>query len=151
MAETKKKTKSVRKKQCSTKGCRKARVDGSEFCRDCAPAAPVEENALEPEKSVLKLSELDLLKFLRTDTELHNHRLEIKNLEQEQVIEDREFDQRRATRTNRIKLLQQSIRQRQVEQKTLLMELGARYGFDATVASIDDQTGIIHEHPPKGT
>jgi hypothetical protein len=104
----------------------------------------------EPLQEARKLSELDLLKFIRTDNELHNHTLEIKNLEQEQVIEDREFEQRRATRTNRIRLLQQSSRQRQVEQKQLLAELGKKYGFDHTIASIDDQTGIIHEHPQKG-
>lgn len=145
MAE--KKVKSVRKKQCINKGCRKSRVEGSAYCQDCRPAT---EGGDIPSEA-LRLSELDLLRFIRTDNELHNHALEIKNLEQEQMIEDREFDQRRATRTNRIRLLQQSSRQRQVEQKQLLAEMGKKYGFDHTIASIDDQTGIIHEHPTKGT
>lgn len=145
-----KKEKSVRKKQCATKGCRKARIDGSEFCRDCAPADEGHP-AQEVMDKVIKLSELDLLRFVRSDTELHNHQLEIKNIEQAQTIDTREFDQRRAERTNRTRLLQQSIRQRQVEQKTLLADMGSRYGFDHTIASIDDQTGIVHEHPQKGT
>jgi len=145
MAE--KKTKNVRKKQCINKGCRKARVEGSEYCQDCRPST---EGGDIP-ADVCRLSELDLLRFVRSDNELHNHVLEIKTVEQEQVIEDKEFEQRRAARQNRVRLLQQSIRQRQLEQKQLLADLGKKYGFDHTIASIDDQTGIIHEHSTKGS
>jgi len=133
MAE--KKTKQVPKPRSKRKTVEKAEP------QTLAPPVP---------EGLCQLSELDLLKFLRTDNELHNHKLEIKNLEQAQMLEDREFEQRRAERKNRIRLLQQSIRQREVEQKQLLQEFGKRYGFDATIASIDDQTGVVHEHPQKG-
>lgn len=147
MAEKKvKRAKAVKRPRCQEPKCRKNAVDGSSHCAD--HAAPQGDGGVP--KDVCKLSEIDLLKFIRTDNELHNHQLEIKNLEQAQMLEDREFEQRRAERRNRVRLLQQSIRQREVEQKQLLKDFGERYGFDATTASIDDQTGVVHEHPPKG-
>jgi len=144
MAE--KKVKSVKKPQCNEKGCRKSCVDGESYCMQHRKV--VADDGVPP--GTCRLSELDLLKFVRTDNELHNHSLEIKNLEQEQMIEEKEFDARRAARVNRIRLLNQSIRQRQVDQKTLMAELGKKYGFDYTIASVDDQTGVVHEHPTKG-
>lgn len=138
------------RKQCAEKGCRKLQAEGSKRCREHQAAAGgngVPGRPAVPD-GVVQLSEIDLLRFVRTDTELHNHKLEIRNLEQEHVIDQAGFEQRRAVRQNRIKLLQQSIRQREVQQRALIEELGKKYGFDHTIASIDDETGAVHEHPP---
>ena len=145
-----KKTKKTGRKRCSIRGCRKMRVEGSLACRDHQGALRGESEESggngDPTTEIKKLSEVDLLRFLNSDNELHNHKLEIKNLDQEQRLEHLEFEQRKATRTARVRQLSQSIRIRENEQKLLLQELAKKYGFDPSTASIDDKTGIIHEH-----
>lgn len=100
----------------------------------------------EPTEGVVKLSEIDLLRFLNTDTELNNHQLEIRNISQEEHIEKAAYEQNKATRIQRINALKQSIKVRSQEQKAMLVQLGEKYGFDPSTASIDDKTGIVHVH-----
>ena len=146
MAKTKKATK-VRRKQCSLKGCRKGRKDGSLHCRDHQGGNG---EASEPSDVVKKLSELDKLRFLESDTAMLNHTQEIKILDQEQRIEDTDHVSRKRTRATRVSQLRAAIKQRQIEQRQLLSTFGKRYGFDPEHVSIDDKTGVIQEHTPDG-
>lgn len=139
----KKATAKSRRKQCGAKKCRKGRLDGSEFCRDHQPGDPA---VPDPIEAVSRLSELDRLRFVEGDTALHNHTLEIKNLDQEQRLDAAAADQRKTIRQHRVNELQAAINVRMAEQRQLLDALGAKYGFDPAVASIDDKTGTIQVH-----
>jgi hypothetical protein len=143
MAEKKtrtKKTKQVGNKRCAIKGCRKARVAGTETCRVHQGEDPLD--------GALQLSEVDLLRFLKSDGELQNHSLEIKNLQQEQRLDNHEFDNRKRDRQARVNELVASINSRTAEQKQMLADMGKKYGFNPAIVSIDDKTGLIHEHRP---
>lgn len=133
-----KKAKTVKKKASKKKATKKKAP------RKKAPRKKAE--LAEPTEDVIKLSEIDLLRFLNTDTELNNHQLEIRNISQEEHIEKAAYEQNKATRIQRINALKQSIKVRSQEQKTMLVQLGEKYGFDPSTASIDDKTGIVHVH-----
>lgn len=135
-----KKAKSVRKKQCATKGCRKSRVDGSEYCAEHA-------HDQDPLEEVSRLTELDRLRFLEADQALVNWTQEIKILDQEQRIENNEHEVRKRVRQNRVDQLRAAINARTIEQRQMLVELGEKYGFDPKISSIDDRTGVIVAHP----
>jgi hypothetical protein len=135
------KARKVRKPQCAEPGCRKSIVEGEDYCR-----VHLEQD---PTNAVMKLTELELLRFKETDTALHNHTLEIRNLDQEQQLAHVQFEQQKRVRQQRVNALKESIKIRSNEQRRMMESLGAKYGFDPTRTSIDDETGAIREMPPE--
>lgn len=133
--------KKVSRKQCSTKGCRKLRAGKSLHCQ-----AHDKQAADDPISAVKRLTEMDRLRFVETDTQLRNLAQEMKILNQEHALAKIEYDARISARRNRLAQIQVELSARLMEQKQLLGVLADRYEFDATQASIDDRTGVVHEH-----
>lgn len=132
------KIKAKKKVQCSSKGCRRYRVNGTDFCPDHEPVDPV--------SLVKKLTEVERLRFFEADIAMRNDTQEIKIISQESVIDRVSFDNRNKDRQNRIDALKVSIATRSDEQKAMLAVLSKKYGFDPRTVSLDDKTGVIHEH-----
>lgn len=127
------------KNKCREKGCnRVAREDG--YCKKCFSS-----KSITNEEGILQLTEIDRLKFLEIDQALLNFSQEIKLLDQEQRIDDFNFNQRRNTRNTRINELKNNIRDNVIKQKVFLGNLSEKYGFNPSISSIDDKTGVIHQ------
>jgi hypothetical protein len=147
VAGTKKKTTKAKKsgwKQCSTKGCRRRRKSEL-YCDPCQAEA---DNANDPSNNVIRLTELERMQFVECDTLLHNQTLQIKNLDQEQRIEQTEFDVKKRARAHKVKGLRAAITQYTMEQRQLLAKWGEKYDFNPAHVSIDDKTGVVQEHKP---
>jgi hypothetical protein len=134
----------IKRKQCSTKGCRRRRKSEL-YCDPCQAEA---DNANDPSNNVIRLTELERMQFVECDTLLHNQTLQIKNLDQEQRIEQTEFDVKKRARAHKVKGLRAAITQYTMEQRQLLAKWGEKYGFDPAHVSIDDKTGVVQEHKP---
>jgi hypothetical protein len=110
--------------------------------RKKAPAAgipdPMEENK--------RLSEMDRLRFVALDNELRALGFEQSNVSQEEDIDRRNYEARKLVRQQRNRQINQTLRIKAQEQKQLLVELGGKYDFDPGLVSIDDVSGIVHEH-----
>jgi hypothetical protein len=91
---------------------------------------------------------MDRLRFVEADTALHNHELAIKNIEQANRLDLIDYNERKRQRQQEILALRESIKIRQQNQRKMLEEFGETYGFDYNIASIDDKTGVVVEHPP---
>lgn len=149
MAKTKKKDAvKKRRKQCSIKGCRKMRMEGSLVCKDhqAAMRGQLDEQPPDPVAVTKRLSEMERLRFNELDTALRNVELEAKNTEQEAHIDKLDYERRCEVRRLRLRQLKQVMQVKSHEQKLLLGELAKKYGFDPATVSIDDTSGIIHEH-----
>lgn len=131
-----------RRKTCNEKGCRKGALDGSQFC-GLHQEKTVDEDPMEAAK---KLTEVERLRFFEVDISLRNHAQEIQILTQEQRLDQHEFDARKTTRQQRIYALRITVQQKSADQRRMLEIYGKKYGFDPIRTSIDDQTGVIHEH-----
>lgn len=152
----------ARRKQCSTKGCRKGRAEGEEYCADCLAAAsgngvssgngentqPPTEDPIFAEDHVAKLteSELDRFNLLRLKME---HTLQaIRVLELEQDRANREYVSQKHQR-------EQLIAQRRAEVEpannvylAFVRELAEKYKLQYDKMGIDDETGILRDLRP---
>jgi len=137
-----KKTARMKRHRCREEGCRKLQALGSDFCAAHAGSA-------DPVDYVIRLTELERLQFNESDIAIRNHKQEIRILDQEQQLESVAYASKKATRQSRVDELRGSTAQRIREQRDLVLRLGEKYEFDPKHVSIDDITGVVHEHPPE--
>lgn len=139
--KTTKKTE-TKKQQCKKEGCKRvARADG--FCKKCSA-----EMAQDPMEQVVRLSEIERLRFVEADQAMLNHTQEVRLLQQEQKLVDVDYMSMKQRRQNRVNELQAAIKVRTLEQRKMLAGWGEKYNFNPAHISIDDQTGVIQEHLP---
>jgi hypothetical protein len=150
----------TRRKQCSTKGCRKGRADGSDLCPECLAAASSGGNGVDatasegetvfPEDEVMKLTsaELDRFNLLRLKVE---HKLQaIRVLELEQDRADREYVSQKHGRSQLIAQHRAEVEPLNNEYFAFTREIAKRYKLQPDKMGIEDDTGVLRDlRPPK--
>jgi hypothetical protein len=140
-----KKTTRKKRKQCAKKGCRKLRVS-EEFCE--AHAAEAKEG-LNPIDHVMRLTEMDRLRFVEIDNDVRGSAQQIRILNLEQQQDGMQYEDRKRQRQAHVDTHSANIEAQQGEYKRLVQELGKKYGFDPAHVSIDDKTGVIRDNTPE--
>lgn len=140
------------KPRCKTKYCRKYVVKNG-YCKKCnekrlsaSETASIGGNGVKSPIEMLKLDEIDRLRFVELDQMLINHKQEIQILKQTQQIEDQAYVARKNQRNTRVSELLIHIKDKEIEQRAMLKKFGEKYGFKEQDVSIDDVTGVIHLH-----
>lgn len=95
---------------------------------------------------VIRLTELERLRYLETDNNLRNQSQEVLILRQQQRLEDIDYNQRKTVRSTRIAELTAAIQLHTQIQRDMLADFGKTYAVNPARISIDDKTGVIQEH-----
>jgi hypothetical protein len=136
----------TRRKQCSTKGCRKRAVEGNDYCADCAPSK--EENGANAEPAIekftpLQLTEAELDKFnaLRMKMEMTLQSIRVLTLEQDKAA--RAFRDEQYRREQLIKQHQAAVEPLNENYLAYVRKLAEKYKLDPKKMGIEDETGVI--------
>lgn len=138
----------TRRKQCSTKGCRKRTVDGSDYCADCTPSEEEsganEESAVE-EVAPLQLTEAELDKFnaLRMKMEMTLQSIRVLTLEQDKAA--RAYRDEQYRREQLIKQHQAAVEPLNENYLAYVRKLAEKYKLDPQKMGIEDETGVIND------
>jgi hypothetical protein len=129
------------KKTCDHPGCTRKRVSGAYCKKHLGDADAVE--------SVMRLTEIEALKFNRID-------VEIRNSLQGQRLADFEIDkaERDAQDLKRLKMLEKARLQAIVERmkpeyEALVKSIAEKFNLDPTTMTIDPDTRVIRGQAPK--
>lgn len=127
------------RKRCSEKGCRKLRVAGSEWCAD-----HLTEASSSPGDSVLKLNEVEALRFGKLDAEMRNALQGIRLIVLEMEKLQRETQDKLRTYEGNKKLMKERLEGIRPEYEEFVAALAEKYGVDdPSRMSIDPDTGIV--------
>lgn len=127
------------RKRCSLNGCRKLRLDTTEFCRD-------HQNEVDPGEKVVKLDELDALRFGKADAE-------IRNAVQGQQLIDYKISKIQEEANAKIKALNMEklqlisvVKNHQGNYKELVKGIADTYGIpDPSQMAIDPDNGTVRD------
>lgn len=139
------KKKNAKRQQCSKPGCRRLRVT-EEYCEEHQDEIDA---ALNPIDHVIRLSEMDRLRFVEVDNEVRTASQQIKILQLEQEQDSMKYTERRTARQGLVNTHSANIDALQRDYKRLMQEFGEKHGFNPAHVSIDDKTGVIREEKPK--
>lgn len=143
----KKKKKKPESNKCLAKGCRLVRRDGTEFCRKHQNGASTEATAdVAPEEGVIRLDNVDALRFGKIDAEL-------RNAVQGQTIIDFKMSELNTMHKQRIKELQANrehlcalVAASKGQYLELVDKLAKKYGIDdPSQMTIDPDNGIVRD------
>ena len=129
----------AKRKVCATKGCRKTAVAGSVFCPVCGPAN-------DGPNVVVKVTELEALRFARVDTETRNDSQAIQLIDYKiaEVRKRAELDLNQLSMQKRQLAL--AIEARKPAYQELIKTLAEKYGIeDTSKMTIDPDTGVIRD------
>lgn len=133
-----KRTPKPSRKRCQQDGCRKLAVTAGVCTEHTAAQNPMDH--------VIRLTELERLRYLETDNNLRNQSQEVLILRQQQRLEDIDYNQRKTVRSTRIAELTAAIQLHTQIQRDMLADFGKTYAVNPARISIDDKTGVIQEH-----
>jgi hypothetical protein len=126
--------------QCKADGCRRYRIPGADFCN-----AHSGEDSSDPLESVVKLSELESLRFAALDTEIRNYmqgiQIEELNINKEAV----EYQNRRKQREHAKERLLAEVKAKKAQYKEMVTALAGKFNMDPKHCAIDPETGIIRD------
>lgn len=124
--------------KCRAKGCRKPRVPGLAFCEKCLAKNDAPE-------SVVRLTEVEALRWGKADAELRNMQqgIQINKFEIERVT--REANQRIAELNQLIAVAEAEILAKKPAYLALVNEFAAKYGIPADKMTIDPDTRRIRD------
>ena len=126
------------KKKCEHPGCKKYQVAGQNTCAIHVVTAP-------PGEVVLKMTDLERLTLVKSETECMNILLQLRNQELENDEARRKFakeDQARAAHREQLLAVADA---RKDEQKRVVTEIAEKYGLDPKEMVYDPESGVLRD------
>lgn len=105
------------------------------------------EEVISPVDAIVKLNEVELLKFNNLNLKIERAQQAIRLLQFENEQSHRRFVAETHERNRQIETGQNTVGRLQKEVETLAYELADKYGVPAKYLAIDDETGAIREMP----
>jgi hypothetical protein len=128
----------AKRQRCEHPGCKKYQVNGQNTCAIHVVTAP-------PGEVVLKMTDLERLTLVKSETECMNILLQLRNQELENDEARRKFakeDQARAAHREQLLAIADA---RKAEQKRVVTEIAERYKLDPQQMVYDPESGVLRD------